>query len=658
MSNKVLAASAGNSSSGAGLTVEDVFSTYVYTGNGATQDIVNGINLADEGGMVWVKSRVDTYDHRLFDTERGSGKFISSNASSPEITDVGTLSSFNSDGFTLGSQYFLNKVGKNHVSWTFRKAPRFFDVVTWTGDGPQGFPGRSINHSLGVVPGCIIIKNISRGTNWHVEHRGANEWAAGSYVETLSLNTTSASAPAGSGAYGCLPIATDTTFNVVGSNDSQLFPVNYLGDQYIAYLFAHDPLGESGDGSDGMIACGSYTGDGNFGKEIALGWEAQYVLTKNVNSTSNWNIWDDLRGMSTNSSSNPLLRANTSDAEIDFATNQTSWSTSSGFAVGSDSEVNAAGNTYVYMAIRRPMKTPESAEEVFAIRQEVMGAKQPVGFVPDAAFITDASSTTDSKNYLLSRLTGDNIMKTHSNTAEFAADVKWDDETDYFTNSFTTANLNYFFKRAKSFFDVVCYTGTDFPNRQVPHNLNKAPEMMWVKSRNLSNNWYVYHKDLGQVGATDKSYFLKLHVASSKADQTAFYTPSFQTDQYFTLPSYNTNASSSDYIAYLFASLAGISKVGSFTGNGSTQTIACGFSTGTKFLIIKRSDADGEWYMWDSVRGIVTGNDPHLSLNTTTAEVTTDDSIDPVSTGFVVNQNATTNINVNSGEYIFYAIAE
>jgi hypothetical protein len=111
------------------------------------------------------------------------------------------------------------------------------------------------------------------------------------------------------------------------------------------------------------------------------------------------------------------------------------------------------------------------------------------------------------------------------------------------------------------------------------------------------------------------------------------------------------------YIAYLFATLAGISKVGSYTGNGTSQTIDCGFSTGAKFILIKRTDSAGDWFMWDTVRGIVAGNDPHLSLNTTAAEVTTDDSIDPDTSGFIVNQNATTNINVTSAEYIYYAIA-
>jgi hypothetical protein len=65
----------------------------------------------------------------------------------------------------------------------------------------------------------------------------------------------------------------------------------------------------------------------------------------------------------------------------------------------------------------------------------------------------------------------------------------------------------------------------------------------------------------------------------------------------------------------------------------------------------------GDWYIWDTARGIVGGNDPHLSLNTTAVNVTSDDSIDPQSAGFTVNQVAATNINVTSATYIFLAIA-
>jgi hypothetical protein len=119
----------------------------------------------------------------------------------------------------------------------------------------------------------------------------------------------------------------------------------------------------------------------------------------------------------------------------------------------------------------------------------------------------------------------------------------------------------------------------------------------------------------------------------------------------------DVNTNSNTYVTYLFATKAGISKVGSYTGNGSSQTINCGFSAGARFILIKRTNSTGDWYVWDSARGIVAANDPHLSLNTAAAEVTTDDSVDPASSGFIVNQVAATNINVTSATYIYLAIA-
>jgi hypothetical protein len=119
----------------------------------------------------------------------------------------------------------------------------------------------------------------------------------------------------------------------------------------------------------------------------------------------------------------------------------------------------------------------------------------------------------------------------------------------------------------------------------------------------------------------------------------------------------NINTNGATNVAYLFATCAGVSKCFNYTGNGSSQTINCGFTGGARWILIKRTDSTGDWYVWDSARGIVSGNDPHLSLNTTAAEVTSDDTIDTDSTGFVVNQVSATNVNVSSATYIGLAIA-
>jgi hypothetical protein len=111
------------------------------------------------------------------------------------------------------------------------------------------------------------------------------------------------------------------------------------------------------------------------------------------------------------------------------------------------------------------------------------------------------------------------------------------------------------------------------------------------------------------------------------------------------------------YVWYGFASCPGVSKVGTYTGTGSTLQVNCGFTSGARFVLIKRTDATGDWYVWDSARGIVPGNDPYIVLNASAAEVTSTDWVDTLATGFEVSNAGSNLVNVNGGTYIFLAIA-
>jgi hypothetical protein len=148
---------------------------------------------------------------------------------------------------------------------------------------------------------------------------------------------------------------------------------------------------------------------------------------------------------------------------------------------------------------------------------------------------------------------------------------------------------------------------------------------------------------------------MRLNTADASAIQFNTGYPATSTEIYENAQVGNFPAA--PWVAYLFASAPGVSKVGTYTGNGSSQTINCAFTTGARFVLIKRTDSTGDWYVWDSARGIVAGNDPYLALNTTAAEVTSNDSVDTDNTGFIVNQVAASNINVNAATYIFLAIA-
>ena len=170
---KLLQAAAGNAG-GDPLYVEDVFSTYLYVGgngSGTNQavNVVNDVNLNEEGGLIWIKRRDVGNEHALIDTERGNAQWLNSN-STAAATSVTSIDSFNTDGFTVSSTGYgsTNNPDADYASWTFRKAEKFFDVVTYTGDGVTG---RTVSHNLNSTPGCIIVKNTTTsGFNWMVLH--------------------------------------------------------------------------------------------------------------------------------------------------------------------------------------------------------------------------------------------------------------------------------------------------------------------------------------------------------------------------------------------------------------------------------------------------------------------------------------------------------
>ena len=163
--------------------IEDVFSTYLYTGNGTSQTITNGIDLAGKGGLVWIKRRNGVYSHVLYDTSRGVNLSLSSNTTGVNANQAPDgVSAFNATGFSLnGNSHLDNNTTGTYASWTFRKQPKFFDVVTWTGDGSTN---RQIAHSLNGTVGCIFVKSTTSAASWRVYHRSVGATGA------LTLNST------------------------------------------------------------------------------------------------------------------------------------------------------------------------------------------------------------------------------------------------------------------------------------------------------------------------------------------------------------------------------------------------------------------------------------------------------------------------------------
>jgi hypothetical protein len=495
----------------------------------------------------------------------------------------------------------------------------------------------------------MIVKRTDSTGNWCVYHRSLNVNGDNApETDFMYLDSTQVASDSDQLWDDTAPTATEFTLH----GNAQ---VNASGGSYVAYLFANnDGDGDFGPtGDQDIIKCGSFTTDSSGIASVDLGWEPQFLIIKRSSGSGYWLMLDNMRGLTNNvTGGDKYLSANRSDAEV--ATNLVDISATGFETLTGNWSTNS---DYIYIAIRRgPTGIPESASEVFDIGYRNqdgdgvspgftsgwpvdMALRRPVNLTRG----TEAVSRLNSGKYLLTSSTA-----SEATTAEFVFDYQdgWFD-----LGSTNTNDYSWMWRRAPSFFDVVAYTGDGTSSHTISHNLGVAPEMIWIKRRNATANWAVDHTGLGS-----NNYIL----LNSGAAQTTPEIISNYTATSFDLINSSAliNGSGDTYIAYLFASLDGVSKVGSYTGNGTSQTIDCGFSSGARFVLIKQADGTADWALFDTERGIVAGDDVLLRLNKTDAQSTTlGDIIDPHNSGFIVNAAGGTMTNNNGSTYIFYAIA-
>jgi hypothetical protein len=661
--------------------VEDVFSTYVYTGTGAaTRDITNGVDLDGKGGLVWTKCRSASYGNVLHDNEMSPETFLSSDISGGIYggnTGADTYLSLNSDGYSIGDSQYVNESSREYTSWTFAKQEGFFDVVTYTGTGAS----QTIPHNLKSAPGMIIVKATNSNFDWVVYHKSMGDYAnfynefgylASSNSLYVKLNDT--------GSVTQSDIAWDNTdptasgFTVGGDGRT-----GASGVEYVAYLFADDdPIFGTGE-DESVIKCGGYTGNGSTtGPEIDLGWEPQWILIKGVNYSAayDWKLYDAMRGIPVGTG-DAVLQPNKSDIE---ETNQDNVDiTPTGFKLTNAAlATNRSGGGYIYMAIRRPMKPAEEFEpdELFAVEEDT-GSVLPQfksGFPVDFAFRRTTAFGGFSDTDTSARLIQGNNLKTNSYAA-----AETNDGSAYFdfqngwrdSGADSPTPLSCMFRRAPGFFDVVTYAGTN-SDLTVGHSLGVVPEMMWVKCTNNVRSWAALMPTIALSGSdymqgyinTDSAFYNRSY--SSPIN----YLASPPTDTTFELlgstigSNADVNNGGWNYIAYLWASVPGICDIGSYTGNGqgSGLQIDCGFTNGARFVLVKRTDEDeggwdegAHWMYWDTVRG----QNYTASLNNNVQRFGT--VWPPYAPGFQVNQYSANgdewDPNVLNGKYIYMAIA-
>jgi hypothetical protein len=309
------------------------------------------------------------------------------------------------------------------------------------------------------------------------------------------------------------------------------------------------------------------------------------------------------------------------------------------------------------MAIRRPNKPAEEfeADELFAISgSDDSGTNNPPAFqsgfpVGMALWSPYQRSTTD-KN-ISSRLTAGSFLRTDASRGEVPnANYRFDYQEGWYTTS-DARNISWMWRRQPGFFDVVCYEGNGQSGREIQHNLGVAPEMIWVKCRNQDMGWPVYHKALGN----DMSLNLN---GNNDAGYNTYWDNKDPTDVSWKTDAHpTTNAAGSNYIAYLFASLPGVTDMGTYrmTHSGEELEVDCGFTNGARFVLIKRSVGNGNWMLFDTLRGIATGGSQKLLLNGATAQ-TLEPQLEPYAKGFKVKPGGS-GVGVAGGTYIYYAIA-
>ena len=855
--------------------LDDVFSTYVWEGNATSRSFNNGIDLSGEGGLTWIKRRDGSNNHQLIDTVRGVTKYLDSAVDSAEATETQGLTAFNNNGFTIGNAQPYNGNTDDYSSWSFRKTPGFFDVVTFN-TGSTLSSNLRISHSLGCVPGMILIKNLEDSEHWYVYHRDtgnqgvlhlnqedavdlesftvfdptATDFGFNTSQMTSTNKDTVAYVFAGgestAATANCIGFDSSSDKITCGNSSNTTADFNFgtgaftiecwikaassqttyprvitVGPQwntdhaaiywdhdtygskvsFIAYNNAtsallesstkgfngdgqwhHVAVSRSGDtwrlfvdgiledtatwtgslnsadsyctignspdtystgyfngeisnvrvvkgtavytssfrpptepltditntkllccnaasatsatvtpitltessvsenntdspfddpagfvfgdaGDQNVIKCGSYKGnDSSDGPEINLGWEPQYVLIKNSGTASTpWQIFDSMRGVATGGN-DIYLRADTNSSE--YTGHERISFTPTGFKIDANSSyVNENNKKIIYMAIRRPDgyvgKPAEAGTDVFAMDTGNGSTTIPAfdsGFIVDMNMNRKPASTWSWQ--LGTRLQGKDQLNPNTNAAEAGELDKyvWDSNAGFGADSGYDSSYQSWMWKRHAGFDVVTYKGNGTAGHQISHSLNKIPEMIWVKNRDETQGWRVYHKGLNG-GTNPEQYRLILNLTSDESSSSTDWNNTSPTSYTFTLGTDNAvNEDDKKHIAMLFASVDGISKVGSYTGNGSAteRTITLGFQP--RFIIIKNADGTNSWEVLDTTRGWGSGGDERLWLDGNWAQDGDTNVGAPTSTGFTLATEYT-GMNANNNTYIYYAHA-
>ena len=308
----------------------DYFNTKLYTGTGSS-NALTGVGFQPD--WVWIKCRDDSHNHQVFDSVRGVHKRMRTDTDGAETTSSESLKTFDSDGFTLGTQTNVNQSSGTFASWNWKangagsantdgtisstvsaNTTSGFSIVKWTGTGSSG----TIGHGLGVAPKVVIVKRYSASADW-VYYTSTIDGS----MDYLYLNLTNAKVDSGN------PVPTSSVFQKSDTN----------GETQIAYCFAE---------KTGYSKFGSYVGNNNTdGTFVYLGFKPAFIIVKPTSGVEHWTMYDNKRtGYNpTNYQLYPNLSSSEATlSELDIVSN--------GFKIRSQTgRLNSSGVTMIYMAI-------------------------------------------------------------------------------------------------------------------------------------------------------------------------------------------------------------------------------------------------------------------------------------------------------------------
>ena len=370
-----------------------------YDGSPSNVTYEYGLNFTPD--LVWAKPRTVAEHHYLLDSTRGPGYRIHSNLTAAQSgPDTNRFTSFDSGGFTVGSDNALNQSGQDFVAWCFKanggttssntdgtntstvqvNSDAGFSIVQGTSSG--GYPTvNSFGHGLGVTPAMIIIKQTNGIAGWPVWHQSFSNTAQ----DYLSLNLTNAKATSSEVWGNSAP--TSSVFSITDG-----WTLN-VGGTFIAYCFAE---------VEGFSSFGSYVGNGSAnGPIVETGFEPAFIMIKEVDQANHWNIYDNKR-----TTANPRdiqLQANLSDAESTNASIQVDFLSNGFQCKGSGGGLNRNNSTFLYMAFAADPDTeaPTVAKSFSTVTYTGTGAAQSItglGFKPSLLWL---KNTDTAENHFL-----------------------------------------------------------------------------------------------------------------------------------------------------------------------------------------------------------------------------------------------------------------